>query len=158
MKKFACCLLALFVLTGCASSTVRHLPRQQWKTGIPQQLAMRYLTFQYQVTDRGEEVVVNAEVFPEVGRLPDWASWYGEIVISIYVADEDGKVLSCVDHVLAPRPLNREGALPVEAVFDLGTARHQPLSVSFGYRVQLMDAETDPAHKTLVAEQALKVD
>lgn len=156
MKGFLYCLMLATLLGGCAPASVSHLPRQQWKTESPQQLGMRYLAFQYHVSENDDQLIVNAEVFPEIGKLPDWASWYGEFVISVYVSDEEGKVLAAVDNVLTPRPLNREGGVPIEAVFDLGTSRNQPLYVSFGYRLQLMDAETNPAHRTLVAEQALR--
>ena len=79
-------------------------------------------------------------------------------MLSVYVSDEYGRVLASKDTVLVPRPLNREAGLPLEVSLDLGTNRHQPLSISFGYRLVLTDTQPDgPAgRRMLVSERALE--
>lgn len=146
----------ILLLVGCSGLSVRHLPSNQWKGEVAQTLPMRYLSFQYQVVPVEDEVGVVAEAFPVVNQLPDWASWYGEIVLSVYVADATGKVLASQEKILVPRPLNREAGLPVEARFELGTGRKQPLFVSFGYRLVLTDAPGPEARKVMVMEGALE--
>lgn len=151
-------LIGLAVLVGCAGLSARHLPRQEWKSEATQTLPLRYLTFQYRVLPLGDEVGVVAEAYPDVSRLPDWASWYGEIVVEVYLTDGDGQVIESSESVLLPRPLDREAGLPVEARFDLGTARQQPLFVSFGYRLALTDGRPDDGagRRVLVSEGALE--
>ena len=119
---------------------------------------MRYLSFQYQVAPAGRELQITAEAYPDVLALPDWASWYGEIALNIYLADEDGRVLAQQEQKLGPRPLKRESVLPLEARFELGTNRDRPLYVSFGYRLTLMDMPPDApsTRKILVTESALE--
>ena len=133
-------LLGVLLLAGCSGLSVRHLPSNPWKNEASQNIQMRYLAFQYQVIPVGNELGIVAEAYPVIDKLPDWASWYGEIMLSVYVSDEYGRVLASKDTVLVPRPLNREAGLPLEVSLDLGTNRHQPLSISFGYRLVLTDA------------------
>ena len=101
----------------------------------------------------GNELGIVAEAYPVVDKLPDWASWYGEILLSVYVSDEYGRVLASKDTVLVPRPLNREAGLPLEVSLDLGTNRH-----SFGYRLVLTDTQPDSGagRRILVSERALE--
>lgn len=151
-------LMGMLLLAGCSGQTVRHLPSNLWKTEQPQKLQMRYLSFEYQVVRMEDGLGIVAEAYPVISRLPDWASWYGEISLSIYVADEQGKVLASQDTVLVPRPLQREASLPIEARFDLGTNSQQPLFVSFGYRLVLTDTvpTSSSARRTLITESALE--
>jgi len=123
-------LLGVLLLAGCSGLSVRHLPSNPWKNEASQNIQMRYLAFQYQVIPVGNELGIVAEAYPVIDKLPDWASWYGEIMLSVYVSDEYGRVLASKDTVLVPRPLNREAGLPLEVSLDLGTNRHQPLSPS----------------------------
>ena len=134
-------LLGVLLLAGCSGLSVRHLPSNPWKNEASQNIQMRYLAFQYQVIPVGNELGIVAEAYPVIDKLPDWASWYGEIMLSVYVSDEYGRVLASKDTVLVPRPLNREAGLPLEVSLDLGTNRHQPLSISFGYRLVLTDTQ-----------------
>ena len=126
-------LLGVLLLAGCSGLSVRHLPSNPWKNEASQNIQMRYLAFQYQVIPVGNELGIVAEAYPVIDKLPDWASWYGEIMLSVYVSDEYGRVLASKDTVLVPRPLNREAGLPLEVSLDLGTNRHQPLSISYGH-------------------------
>ncbi|MEG2140438.1 MAG: hypothetical protein RRY20_06600 [Bilophila sp.] len=146
----------LMLLMGCGGLSVRHLPSNQWKGETSQTLPMRYLSFQYQVVPVGGEVGVMAEAYPVINKLPDWASWYGEIVLNVYIADATGKVLASQENILVPRSLNREAGLPVEATFELGTGRQQPLFVSFGYRLVLTDAQNAETRKVMIMEGALE--
>ena len=120
-------LLGVLLLAGCSGLSVRHLPSNPWKNEASQNIQMRYLAFQYQVIPVGNELGIVAEAYPVIDKLPDWASWYGEIMLSVYVSDEYGRVLASKDTVLVPRPLNREAGLPLEVSLDRGTNRHQPL-------------------------------
>lgn len=165
MFRFVFVLLLALGLVACAGESIQHLPRKQWVASEPQTLAMRYLSFQYHVEEQDDLVFIQAEAFPDVTRLPDWASWYGDIAITTYVADADGKVLAAGEDVLTPRALNREAGLPVKVRFDLGTARRQPLFISFGYRLVLMEAApgaipkealpSGEARRVLISEGAL---
>ena len=147
-------LLGVLLLAGCSGLSVRHLPSNPWKNEASQNIQMRYLAFQYQVIPVGNELGIVAEAYPVIDKLPDWASWYGEIMLSVYVSDEYGRVLASKDTVLVPRPLNREAGLPLEVSLDLGTNRHQPLSISFGYRLVLTDTPPDgtAGRRMLVSE------
>ena len=107
-------LLGVLLLAGCSGLSVRHLPSNPWKNEASQNIQMRYLAFQYQVIPVGNELGIVAEAYPVIDKLPDWASWYGEIMLSVYVSDEYGRVLASKDTVLVPRPLNREAGLPLE--------------------------------------------
>ena len=158
MKLRAFALLGLLLLAGCAGLSVRHLPSNPWKNEASQRLEMRYLAFQYQVIPVGNQLGIVAEAYPVIDKLPDWASWYGEIALSVYVSDERGRALAFRDVTLVPRPLKREAGLPMEVTLDLGTNRYQPLFVSFGYRLVLTDAQPDtPAgRRVLVSEKALE--
>ena len=154
-------LVMLLLLAGCgAKQTIRHLPSQQWKSETTQTIRMRYLDFQYLVQARGHEVAISAEAYPVVTALPEWASWYGEILLTLYVADSYGNVLAAAPLTLTPRPLKREGALPLSVQLDLGTKRDQPLFISFGYRLALCDASSTNAasggKRVLVSEMALE--
>lgn len=151
-------LLGVLLLAGCSGLSVRHLPSNPWKNEASQNIQMRYLAFQYQVIPVGNELGIVAEAYPVIDKLPDWASWYGEIMLSVYVSDEYGRVLASKDTVLVPRPLNREAGLPLEVSLDLGTNRHQPLSISFGYRLVLTDTQPDgtAGRRMLVSERALE--
>lgn len=151
-------LLGVLLLAGCSGLSVRHLPSNPWKNEASQNIQMRYLAFQYQVIPVGNELGIVAEAYPVIDKLPDWASWYGEIMLSVYVSDEYGRVLASKDTVLVPRPLNREAGLPLEVSLDLGTNRHQPLSISFGYRLVLTDTQPDgtAGRWMLVSERALE--
>ena len=139
-------LLGVLLLAGCSGLSVRHVPSNPWKNEASQSIQMRCLAFQYQVIPVG------------IDKLPDWASWYGESMLSGYVSDEYGRVLASKDTVLVPRPLNREAGLPREVSLDLGTNRHQPLSISFGYRLVLTDTQPDgtAGRRMLVSERALE--
>ncbi len=158
--KYLCTLIlvGMLFLNGCVGQTVRHLPSNAWKDETTQVITMRYLSFQYQVAPAGRELQITAEAYPDVLALPDWASWYGEIALNIYLADEDGRVLAQQEQKLGPRPLKRESALPLEARFELGTNRDRPLYVSFGYRLTLMDMPpgAPSTRKILVTESALE--
>ena len=121
-------LLGVLLLAGCSGLSVRHLPSNPWKNEASQNIQMRYLAFQYQVIPVGNELGIVAEAYPVIDKLPDWASWYGEIMLSVYVSDEYGRVLASKDTVLVPRPLNREAGLPLEVSLDLGT---EPASAAF---------------------------
>lgn len=158
MKLRTFLLLGLLLLTGCSGLSVRHLPSNPWKNEVSQMLEMRYLAFQYQVIPVGNQLGIVAEAYPIIDMLPDWASWYGEIALSVYVSDERGRVLAFRDVALVPRPLNREAGLPMEVTLDLGTNRYQPLFVSFGYRLVLTDAQPDTpgGRRVLVSEKALQ--
>ena len=151
-------LLGVLLLAGCSGLSVRHLQSNPWKNEASQNIQMRYLAFQYQVIPVGNELGIVAEAYPVIDKLPDWASWYGEIMLSVYVSDEYGRVLASKDTVLVPRPLNREAGLPLEVSLDLGTNRHQPLSISFGYRLVLTDTQPDgtAGRRMLVSERALE--
>ena len=81
-------LLGVLLLAGCSGLSVRHLPSNPWKNEASQNIQMRYLAFQYQVIPVGNELGIVAEAYPVVDKLPDWASWYGEILLSGYVSDE----------------------------------------------------------------------
>ena len=130
--------------SGCSGLSKSGIsPSNPWKNEASQNIQMRYLAFQYQVIPVGNELGIVAEAYPVIDKLPDWASWYGEIMLSVYVSDEYGRVLASKDTVLVPRPLNREAGLPLEVSLDLGTNRHQPLSISFGYRLVLTDTQPD---------------
>ena len=151
-------LTGILLLSGCTGQTVQHLPNNLWHDETTQTLTMRYFSFQYHIEPIGREVRIVAEAYPKALALPDWASWYGEGYLSIYLADEEGNVLAMHEQKLAPCPLRRESGLPLEARFDLGTNRDRPLYVSFGYRLTLMDMppETPSGHKLLVSEGALE--
>lgn len=151
-------LLGVLLLAGCSGLSVRHLPSNPWKNEVSQTLTMRYLAFQYQVIPVDSQLGIVAEAYPVIDKLPDWASWYGEISLSVYVCDERGTVLAMQETPLVPRPLNREGGLPLEVTLDLGTKRYQPLFVSFGYRMVLTDAQPNdkPGRRILVSEKALE--
>lgn len=148
----------LVVLVGCAGLSVRHLPRQEWKTEETQTLPLRYVTFRYRVLPLGEEVGVTAHAYPDRAQLPDWASWYAEITLDVYLTDGEGRVIASSRSTLLPRPLDPEAGLPVEARFDLGTARSQPLFAAFGYRLTLTDGrpESGGARRVSVSEEALE--
>ena len=150
--------LGVLLLVACSGLSIRHLPSNSWKNEPSQTLQMRYFSFQYQVIPMGNELGVVAEAYPVVENIPDWASWYGEIRLSVYISDADGRVLAAQDVDMFPRPLNREGGIPVEVRLDLGTNRYQPLFVSFGYHLVLMDARPEgPVHRrVLLSEKALE--
>ncbi len=156
LRTFA--LLGILLLAGCSGLSVRHLPSNPWKNEASQTLSMRYLAFQYQVIPVENRLGIVAEAYPVVDKLPDWASWYGEICLDVYVSDEWGRVLATREVSLVPRPLNREAGLPLEVTLDLGTDRYQPLFVSFGYRLVLTDTQPNEkaARRILVSEKALE--
>ena len=158
MKLRVFALLGVLLLAGCSGLSVRHLPSNPWKNEASQSIQMRYLVFQYQVIPVGNELGIVAEAYPVIDKLPDWASWYGEIGLSVYVSDERGRVLASQDITLVPRPLNREAGLPLDVSLDLGTNRYQPLYVSFGYRLVLTDAQpnAETSRRILVSEKALE--
>ncbi len=149
------CLVSIF---GCAGLSVEHLPRREWKTEAVQTLPLRYLTFRYRVLPVGEAVGVTAEAVPDTTRLPEWISWCAEAEIDVYLTDAQGRVLASSRTGLLPRPLDVQTVLPVEARFDLGTARHQPLFVTFGYRLTLTDGRPDQGveRRILISEGALE--
>lgn len=151
-------LLGVLLLAGCSGLSVRHLPSNPWKNEPTQNLTMRYLAFQYQVIPLENQLGVVAEAYPVIDKLPAWASWYGEISLSVYVSDAQGRVLASRETPLVPRPLNREAGLPLEVRLDLGTNRYQPLYVSFGYRLVMTDNAPNegPVRKILVSEQAVE--
>lgn len=150
-------LLAAGLCLGCSGQSAKHLPCARWESIAPQTVRMRHLLFRYQVVPVGDEVGVMAESSPRPDRLPDWAAWYGEIGLDIYITDENGTVLARQGVTLPPRSLDPEAALPVQARFNLGTNAGRPLFVAFGYRLILADAPPDAAtRKILVAEGALE--
>ncbi len=151
-------LLCLASVFGCAALSVEHLPRREWKTEAVQTLPLRYLMFRYRVLPVGDEVGVTAEAVPDAARLPEWVSWCAEAEIDVYLTDAQGRVLASSRTLLLPRPLDATTVLPVEARFDLGTARHQPLFVTFGYRLTLTDGRPgrSAAQRILVSEGALE--
>ena len=104
MKLRVFALLGILLLAGCSGLSVRHLPSNPWKNEASQSIQMRYLAFQYQVIPVGNELGIVAEAYPVIDQLPDWASWYGEIVLSVYVSDGQGRVLASRDITLVPRP------------------------------------------------------
>lgn len=151
-------LMGMLLSVGCTKGqTVQHLPTNLWHDASSQAISMRYLSFQYRVEPVGRDVRIIAEAYPEALALPDWASWYGETYLHIYIADEDGNVLAQQMQKLEPRPLHREASLPLDATFDLGTNRDRPLYVSFGYQLTLMDMPpgNPNRHRLLVSEGAL---
>ncbi len=158
MKYLLMLALVGMLLCGCTGRTVQHLPSNLWHGETAQAIAMRYLSFQYHVEPVGRDLHIVAEAYPEALALPDWALWYGEIYLSIYLADEEGNVLAQHEERLEPRPLRREAALPLEARFELGTNRDRPLYVSFGYRVMLTDMppEIPAGRRLLLSEGALE--
>lgn len=150
-------LLAAALCLGCSGQSAKHLPHARWESAVPQTVLMRHLLFRYRVAPAGDEIDVAAEAYPQPDRLPDWASWYGEIGLDIYITDENGTVLARQGAVLPPRPLDPQAGLPVQARFNLGTNVRQPLFVAFGYRLILADAAPDRAvRKILAAEGALE--
>ena len=136
--------------------SVRHLPSNPWKNEASQNIQMRYLAFQYQVIPVGNELGIVAEAYPVIDKLPDWASWYGEIMLSVYVSDEYGRVLASKDTVLVPRPLNRSQTLEVS--LDLGTNRHPSRFRSPSDTVWCLRTQPDgtAGRRMLVSERALE--
>lgn len=158
MKRFAAVLLAL-LLTACAGLSVSHLPRNPYRDETPQRLEMRYVSFQYQAQRDSDMLRIEGEAYPDVTRLPDWASWYGEIYVAVYLVDSEGRVLSMQETTLPARPLDREDGFRVSADFDLGTASQQPLNITFGYRLSLTDGKPESKQeqrRTFVTEGALE--
>lgn len=148
--------LCLLLGAGCAGQSAAHLPLSQWKSAGLQTVQMRYLSFQYQVVRSGNETEILATAYPVIQRLPDWASWYGQIELSVYITDDKGIVLMEKKVALLPRPLQREGGLPVEVAFDLGLRSGDPLFITFGYNLVLTDTKPEKAkQKAFAAEGAL---
>lgn len=156
---FLCLLLfPCLLMAGCGGMTASHLPRNPWHGEASQRLEMRYLTFHYETTlaEDGDVLLVTGEAFPDVTRLPDWASWYGEASVSVYLVDSEGRVLSVQKTHLKPRPLDREAGFPIKASFTLGVTR-QPLHIAFGYSLSLLNGKPgENVRRILVAEGALE--
>lgn len=156
--RFLPLLLLLCLLTACAGMTTRHLPRKPFHNNTVQSLEMRYVTFQYHTQSENGTLSVRGEVFPDVTQLPDWASWYDEIYVAIYLVDDEGRVLDTHETTLTAQPLNREGGFPVLGSFELGTYAARPLHLTFGYKLSLTDAKpnaTPAQRRTFVSETAL---
>lgn len=147
------------LLVACAGLSAGHLPRNPVRDEAPQRLEMRYVAFQYQARQDSGVLRVEGEAYPDVTRLPDWASWYGEIFVAVYLVDSEGRVLASHEEVLPARQLDREAGFPVAAEFELGTAAQQPLSLTFGYRLSLTDGQPGSGaeqRRTFVTEGALE--
>lgn len=158
MKRLAAVLCTL-LLTACAGLSVSHLPRNAWRDETPQRLEMRHVAFQYQAQRNNEVLHVEGEAYPDITRLPDWASWYGEISVAVYLVDSEGRVLAKQQSTLPARELDREAGFPVVADFEIGTAAQQPLNIAFGYQLSLTDGKPgskQEQRRTFVTEGALE--
>lgn len=151
-----CCLFG-FMLVACGGKSTGHLPKNPWRGDAPQRLEMRYVAFNYEAILQDDDTIqVSGEAFPDVTRLPDWASWYGEVHVAVYLVNGDGRVIDSQDQILPARALNREAGFPISATLTPGTARQQPLHITFGYRLSLLDnSPAQSTRRTLVAEGAL---
>lgn len=153
----ALALVLCLLLSACGGLSTRHLPKKPWLGASPQRIEMRYVAFNYETSFEEGLFHVTGEAFPDVNRLPDWASWYGDIQIAVYLVDSEGRVIDSSEQILPARALHREAGLPLDVTLEPGTASQQPLHITFGYRLFLLDKKPEEStRRTLVAEGALE--
>lgn len=131
-------LIALFLLTGCAAQTVRHLNRSQWKPETRQELVMDYVRFEYVSQRNAEGITVTGNAFPLAESVPEWAEWMEDLWIAGYLSDEGGEVLAKDIRLYTSRSLDFDRGIPFAftlAPEEMGEPG--PVYITFGYRLVL---------------------
>lgn len=147
--------LVLTLLAGCARQTVGHLARAQMQTDTPQTISLQYLRVTYQVVPQPDSVSVRGHASPVPGALPDWARWYEQLAVMIYISDAAGRVLTTVEYDYPPGAVHSDDAFPFERLFPLDAVGSGPLYVSFGYR--MVTSEHEPVPDTGCSGRSLVV-
>ncbi len=133
--RLAVCLL-LLALAGCSYQSVRHLHRQPWLLGEPQEVALKFWTFRYAATPLPGAFGVQGEASPRLDAIPGGPRRLEELCLTAYLSDQNGRVLAQSAQTYLPRDLD---ARP--AVFDFtlvpDSSDAGPLYVAFGYRMVL---------------------
>jgi len=156
--RFVLLLICIAMLTACAVRTTRHMPRNMCISDERQTLALRYVTFRYTTSlpKQGGDLTISGELCPKADKLPAWATWYGDSVISVYGVNTDGVIRAEDMHVIKALPLDKKRCLPVTARLPRTDGR-EPLYITLGYRLTLADGSPDKAQrKTFIAEDALE--
>jgi len=131
----ACVLL----LIGCTTSSVRHLTRLPVIQNQEQTLATRYWTFSFSTVQNlsGNRLTITGSAIPDRTDLPKWGSWTKTLNLAAYLCDNQGTVLAQQSLAYPPRPLSGHIPVPFEFSLDLPKGNVIPLSLSFGYSMEV---------------------
>ena len=131
-------LVACTLLGGCSSLNVKHLSPKPWQPDTPNRLALKFWTVDYSCVRDGNRFVITGTARPKTERFPAWSTWMSELVITAYLSDASGRVLTQETFRQAPGPFPPPGTdIPLK--FTMTTAKPvETPAITFGYRMILL--------------------
>ena len=130
--------LLSLLMAACAHLSVVHLDKKPWTLGQQDALAMRYWEFSYTSRMEDNRLIVMGTAMPVAGAIPPWANWIQDLLMQVYLSDDQSRVLAKDLRLYLPTALDREKGVPFEFHLtpqSLGSSG--PLYISFGYRMEL---------------------
>jgi hypothetical protein len=129
----------LLLLVGCATSSVRHLARLPVIQNQEQTLTTRYWTFRFSAAQNltGDRLTITGTAVPDRTDLPQWGTWTRTLNLAAYLCNDQGTVLTQQSLPYPPRPLSAHIPVPFEFSMDLPRGNDIPLSLSFGYSMEV---------------------
>ncbi|MCA1742959.1 MAG: hypothetical protein ABR542_04445 [Desulfonatronovibrio sp.] len=158
MKKLICILILVACMAGCSHLSVRHMEKNPFKLDQTDQLSMRYWNFEYTSTVKNGDYVVKGLAMPKTGVIPGWAEWLHDFWISVYLSDEQGRVLAKDLVVFPTQKLDPAAGINFEFVME---PEKMPSSkgvfLTFGYRMSLTENrfQSPELSRPLTGEQSV---
>ncbi|MEJ5243505.1 MAG: hypothetical protein WHT64_08120 [Desulfomicrobiaceae bacterium] len=139
MARAIAILFLAFCAAACAHLSVIHLSKAPWVPGTQTTLSTRHWTFVFRGDYQDGRLVLQGTALPREGEIPSWATWAQDLWIQVYLSDASGRVLASDLRLYLPLDIRK--GVPLE--FHLApksVGAEGPLSVSFGYRMELTTA------------------
>lgn len=158
MKKSICVLALMVFMAGCSHLSVRHMEKNPFKLDQTDQLSMRYWNFEYASTVENGNYVVKGVAMPKTGVIPGWAEWLHDFWLSVYLSDDQGKVLAKDLEVFPAQKLDFAQGITFEFVME---PEKMPSSkgifLTFGYRMSLTEGrfQSPDLSRPLTGEQSV---
>lgn len=139
MPRAIAVLFLAFCAAACAHLSVIHLSKTAWAPGGETTLSTRHWTFVFRGDYQGGRIVLKGTALPREEEIPSWATWAQDLWIQAYLSDASGRVLASDLRLYLPLDIRK--GVPLE--FHLApksVGAEGPLSISFGYRMELTTA------------------
>lgn len=142
MSRAIVVLFLIFCVAACAHLSVIHLSKVPWEPDKETTLSARHWTFVFRGEYQGGRIVLKGTAHAREGEIPPWATWAQDLWIQAYLSDATGQVLASDLHLYLPLDIRRGVSLEFHLT-PKNVGANGPLSVSFGYRMELTE---DPRH------------
>ncbi|RQD59382.1 MAG: hypothetical protein D5R98_07700 [Desulfonatronovibrio sp. MSAO_Bac4] len=158
MKRLVCILILALFMAGCSHLSVRHLEKNPFQLDQTDQLSMRYWNFEYISMVENGNYVVKGVAMPKSEVIPGWAEWLHDFWISVYLSDDQGRVLARDLMVFPTQKLDPVEGVRFEFVMEPEKMpSSKDIFLTFGYRMSLTEDrfQTPDLSRPLTGEQSI---